>query len=187
MSSTLPLSHTSLTSHRTLMTNLDDSSFVHFDHSYAKSVASSTRTESTADTDFSRLSTLSSISTRGNSPDPHPAAFNTSGSHAQPLKQLVHALVHSDLSDCWSEMAGVLLWIGLTASTASSKNKDRNLRRYFSALTVRASMLLCFEHPGALHATLLRMEAINKALRKESEDTWALGENKDIKRKRMKT
>jgi len=84
-------------------------------------------------------------------------------------------------------MAGVLLWIGLTASTASSKNKDRNLRRYFSALTVRASMLLCFEHPGALHATLLRMEAINKALRKESEDTWALGENKDIKRKRMKT
>jgi len=84
-------------------------------------------------------------------------------------------------------MAGVLLWIGLTASTASSKSKDRNLRRYFSALTVRVSLLLCFEHPGALHATLLRMEAINKALRKESEETWVLGENKDFPRKRMKT
>jgi len=187
MSSTLPLSHDSLTSHRTSTMNLDDSSFVPFAHSYAESVASSTHTETTADTDSSRLSTLSSISTRGSSPSLHSVAFDRSESHAEHLQRLRDTLENSDLSNCWDDMAGILLWIGLTASTASSKSNDKVLRKYFSAFTVRVSMFLCFEHPVALHATLLRMEAINKALRKKSEDAWGLGESKDVPRKKMKT
>ena len=176
-SSTLPLSHGSLTSHRTSMMNLDDGSSVPSENSYAESVASSTHTEITADTDFSR----------GNSPPLDSAAFDRSESHAEHLQRLHNALERSDQSNCWDDMAGILLWIGLTASTASRKSNGKVLRKYFSALTVRVSMFLCFEHPQALHATLLRMEAINKALRKESEDAWGLGESKDVPRKKMKT
>lgn len=165
---------------------MDDSTFASPEILYAESVGSSTHTQITAETDYSGLSTLSSISTRGDSPDPHPAAFDTFESHAEPLQRLSDALENSDLSNCWDDMAGVLLWIGLTATTASSSSHDKLLRKRFSALTIRVSMFLCFEHPAALHATLIRMEAINKKLRRESEDAWGLGGERDLLRKRMK-
>jgi hypothetical protein len=53
-------------------------------------------------------------------------------------------------------MAGVLLWIGLLVG-AASRRSDKVLKKWFSALAVRCSILLCFEHPEAMHATVLRM------------------------------
>ncbi|KAF2266825.1 hypothetical protein CC78DRAFT_531269 [Lojkania enalia] len=72
------------------------------------------------------------------------------------LADLKTAIENSDLSDAWKNMAGVLLWIGLVIGAASRKS-DGALRKWFSALSVRCSILLCFEHPEAIHATLLRM------------------------------
>jgi hypothetical protein len=87
----------------------------------------------------------------------------------KPLADLRDALEKSNLSECWSDMAGVLLWIGLVMGAASSpKHHDNVLRRYFSATTMRACIMLCFEHPEAVHATMLRMTEVVDALSKES-------------------
>jgi len=53
-------------------------------------------------------------------------------------------------------MAGVLLWIGLAAGAASRKS-EKVARKWFSALAMRCSIILCFEHQEPTHATLLRM------------------------------
>lgn len=62
-------------------------------------------------------------------------------------------------------MAGVLLWIGLTVGAASHKNGNRVLEKWYSALSMRASVLLCFEHPEPIHATMLIMGRLVEALR----------------------
>jgi len=85
------------------------------------------------------------------------------------LPKLRKALENSDLSDSWGDMAGVLLWIGLTMGAASRKSKDKALRSYFSALAISASSVSCFAYPRALRVALARMEAINEALRTASE------------------
>ena len=54
-------------------------------------------------------------------------------------------------------MAGVLLWVALTAGAASHKSGDKVLKKWFKALVVRVAIVLCFEHPEAIHASLLRM------------------------------
>ncbi|KAL1607672.1 hypothetical protein SLS60_002607 [Paraconiothyrium brasiliense] len=73
------------------------------------------------------------------------------------LKHLKTTLEHSNLSDCWADMAGVLLWVALTAGAASRKNESKVLKRWFKALAMRVSIVLCFEHPEAIHASMLRM------------------------------
>ncbi|KAJ4353419.1 uncharacterized protein N0V89_005148 [Didymosphaeria variabile] len=73
------------------------------------------------------------------------------------LKHLKTALEHSNLSDCWADMAGVLLWVALTAGAASRRNESKVLKKWFRALAVRVSIVLCFEHPEAMHASMLRM------------------------------
>ncbi|EUC37621.1 hypothetical protein COCCADRAFT_22804 [Bipolaris zeicola 26-R-13] len=85
------------------------------------------------------------------------------------LSEVREALEKSNLSDCWGDMAGVLLWIGLVMGAASYHEKDKVLRRYFSALTIRACIMLCFEHPEAMHATMLKMTAVVDALRNKDE------------------
>ncbi|KAE8842432.1 hypothetical protein HRS9139_01729 [Pyrenophora teres f. teres] len=80
------------------------------------------------------------------------------------LNDLKEALERSNLSECWSDMAGVLLWIGLVMGAASNKHDDKILRRYFSTMTMRACVMLCFEHPEAMHATMLRMSEVVEAL-----------------------
>lgn len=75
------------------------------------------------------------------------------------LKNLQTALENSDLSECWSDMAGVLLWIGLVTGAASRKS-DKVLKKWFSALAVRCSIMLCFEHPEPVQATLFRMSEV---------------------------
>ncbi|KAH7559550.1 hypothetical protein BM1_04487 [Bipolaris maydis] len=85
------------------------------------------------------------------------------------LSEVKDALEKSNLSDCWGDMAGVLLWIGLVMGAASYHEKDKVLRRYFSALTIRACIMLCFEHPEAMHATMLKMTDVVEALRNKDE------------------
>jgi hypothetical protein len=80
------------------------------------------------------------------------------------LTSLKLVIQNSDLSNCWSEMAGVLMWIGLTIGAASRTSEDKALKKWFSALPIRASVLLCFEHPQAVNSTLLKMSEIIQAL-----------------------
>lgn len=80
------------------------------------------------------------------------------------LLNLKAALDASNMSECWRDMAGVLLWIGLTVGAASHKNGNRVLEKWYSALSMRASILLCFEHPEAVHSTMLKMGQIVEAL-----------------------
>lgn len=82
------------------------------------------------------------------------------------LTSLKAALENSNLSECWSDMAGVLLWIALTVGAASRK-EDKALKKWFSALAVRVSITLCFEHPDAIHATMLRMGEVVEGLGRE--------------------
>lgn len=79
------------------------------------------------------------------------------------LTNLRTAIDNSDMSDCWSDMAGVLFWIGLVAGAASRKS-EKVLKKWFSALAVRCSIMLCFEHPKPVHATLLQMGEIVESL-----------------------
>lgn len=90
------------------------------------------------------------------------APAEPSGSTAL-LAHLKQALLSSDLSDCWAEMAGVLLWLALTAATAS-RTADKVLRKWFRALAARASIVLCFEHPEAVHRGLLRLGELVEAV-----------------------
>jgi len=80
------------------------------------------------------------------------------------LQKLRTAIEHSNMSECWSDMAGVLLWVCITVGAASKNSESKVLKRYFSALTMRAGIMLCFEHPEAINATMLRMCEIVEAL-----------------------
>ena len=102
------------------------------------------------------------------------------------LQQLRDALEKSDLSECWSDMAGVLLWIGLVMGAASNENEDKVLARYFSATTMRACIMLCFEHPEAVHSTMLKMTDIVGALNKRPVDAQLARKDSGISRKRAK-
>ena len=102
------------------------------------------------------------------------------------LQQLRDALEDSDLSDCWSDMAGVLLWIGLVMGAASNNSKDKKLRRYFSATTMRACIMLCFEHPEAIHSTMLRMTDLVAALGRKSNEGQMIRNDSFVSRKRSK-
>jgi len=102
------------------------------------------------------------------------------------LQQLRDALENSDLSDCWSDMAGVLLWIGLVMGAASNNSKDKIVRRYFSATTMRACIMLCFEHPEAIHSTMLRMTDLIAALGRKSNEGQMIRNDSFVSRKRSK-
>jgi hypothetical protein len=75
------------------------------------------------------------------------------------LTRLKSVIQFSNLSECWSDMAGVLFWISLTVG-AASRNEDKLLRRWFNALAMRVSIVLCFEHAEALHSILGKMGEI---------------------------
>ncbi|KAI4643210.1 uncharacterized protein J4E79_011372 [Alternaria viburni] len=102
------------------------------------------------------------------------------------LQQLRDALENSNLSDCWSDMAGVLLWIGLVMGAASNNSKDKIVRRYFSATTMRACIMLCFEHPEAIHSTMLRMTDLIAALGRKSNEGQMIRNDSFVSRKRSK-
>jgi hypothetical protein len=80
------------------------------------------------------------------------------------LKDLRTTIECSNISACWSDMAGVLLWIGMVVGAASLKSESKIHRKYFSALTMRAGVILCFEHPEAINSTMIRMSEVVAAL-----------------------
>jgi hypothetical protein len=61
-------------------------------------------------------------------------------------------------------MAGVLLWIGLVVGAASKESESKIHKKYFSALTMRAGVMLCFEHPEAINSTMVRMTEVVETL-----------------------
>ncbi|KAL5120234.1 hypothetical protein ACEQ8H_001792 [Pleosporales sp. CAS-2024a] len=80
------------------------------------------------------------------------------------LKHLRAAIECSNISACWGNMAGVLLWLGLVVGAASNKSDSKLHGKYFSALTMRAGVMLCFEHPEAINNTMVRMSDVIQAL-----------------------
>lgn len=80
------------------------------------------------------------------------------------LTDLKQAIFDSNLSDCWHDMGGVLMWIGLIVGAATRKHDDEVLKKWYSALAMRASVVLCFEHPQAVHSTVLKMGEVIEAL-----------------------
>ncbi|KAH3918475.1 hypothetical protein HBH56_037160 [Parastagonospora nodorum] len=91
---------------------------------------------------------------------PAPAPSNTTTL----LKDLRATIENSNISACWGDMAGVLLWIGLVVGAASKKSESKIHRKYFSALTMRAGVMLCFEHPESIHSTMVKMCEVVEAL-----------------------
>ncbi|KAF1965523.1 hypothetical protein BU23DRAFT_560987 [Bimuria novae-zelandiae CBS 107.79] len=81
------------------------------------------------------------------------------------LTHLKLALQNSNLSACWADMAGVLLWVALTVGAASRKSGEKVLNKWFKALAMRVTVVLCFEHPEAIHASLLRMGDLVEGVR----------------------
>jgi hypothetical protein len=94
-------------------------------------------------------------------PAPPPAAPNKVTTL---LKDLQTTIESSNISACWSDMAGVLLWIGLVVGAASKESESKIHKKYFSALTMRAGVMLCFEHPEAINSTMVRMTEVVEAL-----------------------
>lgn len=92
-----------------------------------------------------------------------PASITSPTSSTPPttafLQYLQHTLESANLSQCWSEVGGVLLWVALTVGAASRKS-DTILKKWYRALAVRVSIVLCFEHPEAMLATLMRMSEV---------------------------
>lgn len=80
------------------------------------------------------------------------------------LQDLKFAMGRSDMSECWSDMAGVLLWVALTVGAASSKSDSIVLKKWFAALAMRISMRLCFEHADAIQSTYQQMALIVEGL-----------------------
>jgi hypothetical protein len=72
------------------------------------------------------------------------------------LSNLKTVLDNTNLADVWEDMAAVLLWIALVIGAASHRS-DKVLRNWFCALAVRTSILLGFDQPEAVRATMLRM------------------------------
>lgn len=81
------------------------------------------------------------------------------------LTNLKQVICDSNMSDCWQNMGGVFMWIGLTVGAASRNHRNNVLKNWCSALAMRASVILCFEHPEAIHATMLKMGEVIEALR----------------------
>jgi hypothetical protein len=84
------------------------------------------------------------------------------------LRDLRTTIESSNISACWSDMAGVLLWIGLVVGAASKESESKIHKKYFSALTMRAGVMLCFEHPEAINSTMVRMSEVVEALGAET-------------------
>jgi predicted RNA-binding Zn-ribbon protein involved in translation (DUF1610 family) len=104
-----------------------------------------------------------------------------------PLISVVHnlqsALAKSDISDCWGDMAGVLLWCALvggkcmydnllrckactlphqTQFEKSDLEKHEYCRKWLTLLAVRIGVVLGFQYPEAICTTLRRFTHVQK-------------------------
>jgi hypothetical protein len=99
------------------------------------------------------------------------------------LTDLRTTIEHSNISACWGDMAGVLLWIGLVVGAASKNSESKIHKKYFSALTMRAGVMLCFEHPEAINSTMVKMSEIVEALSANKQRTPSKDEGAGKRRK----
>jgi hypothetical protein len=95
------------------------------------------------------------------------------------------ALIRTDLSDAWGNMAGVLLWITLIAGAGANPDsllnprlvdalapdegrttEEEEARKWLAAVAVRCSIVLGFEYSGAMLETLRRLVCIEQLLAK---------------------
>lgn len=98
------------------------------------------------------------------------------------------ALIRTDLSDCWSHMAGVLFWMALVAGACANpdspskkprrelSDEDEEGRKWLAAIAVRCSIVLSFEYGGAILETLKRVVGIEQALAGADAERGALEE-----------
>lgn len=87
--------------------------------------------------------------------------------------QIRNALMRTDTSECWDQLAGVLFWICLVAGAAANPgplaNEDRegideDARKWVTAVGVRCCIVLSFEYGHAVLETLKRFVAIERTL-----------------------
>ncbi|CAI6245738.1 unnamed protein product [Periconia digitata] len=97
------------------------------------------------------------------------------------LSYLRSVLEASNLSQCWSGLGGVLLWIALTVG-AASRQSDVVLKKWYRGLAVRISIVLCFEHPEAMLATLIRIGELVERVgdNPDNGDRSATGEKSEV-------
>ena len=94
------------------------------------------------------------------------------------------ALLRTNMTDCWGHLAGVLFWIALVAGASANPQSsavvggyvvrresgdEEEARKWLAAVAVRCSIVLSFEHGGAMLETLKRMVAIQDVLAKGEE------------------
>lgn len=85
----------------------------------------------------------------------YPSPSSTISSTPPSLLYLKFALHRSNLSDCWTEMAGVLFWVTLVGGAAAKGRPE--VRQWLVALAVRCSVVLAFEHRPAVIGALQRL------------------------------
>lgn len=76
------------------------------------------------------------------------------GIRNMPVQSLVFALQHTDLSSCWDNMCGVLLWIALVGSAASADSQDKS---WLLSIAMRCCIVLLVERGDAVAETMRTM------------------------------
>lgn len=115
------------------------------------------------------------------------SAFSTQREEARPdyagsptvLVDIVRHLMHTDLDRMWGGLSGILFWIVMVTGAAAKRTQVKDLteaadlvnerqeeeaRRWLAAVAVRVSIILGFEHGGALLGTLQTMLHIQDKL-----------------------
>ncbi|KAJ4380895.1 hypothetical protein N0V86_004258 [Didymella sp. IMI 355093] len=174
------------TSHPSVSSSISYPSFSSVE-TLRSSVSSIPESYPSADLSSSNLRLLSTRSTPDTTnpfaswiPSPTPTASTDLLTH---LKAVLNA---SNLSEAWKDMAGVLLWIGLTFGAASHQVGHRALEKWYSALSMRASTLLSFQYPEPVHCTVLKMTRIVGALGEPDEVLLGPAQAPDSRAERKK-
>jgi hypothetical protein len=76
------------------------------------------------------------------------------GSMEAPVSKLVYALHQTDLSKCWDNMAGVLLWMSMIGGAAAKLQQEKSS---LLAVAMRCIIVLLPEHRFALLDSLRKL------------------------------
>ena len=128
-----------------------------------------------------------------------PLRLQTQASTERQIASTLHvhirdALMKTDITDCWGNMAGVLFWIALVAGAAANpgatpraghcvENVDQlgtggdaeEARTWLAAILVRCSIVLGFEYGPSMMETVKTMVAVQRELERgsaTSEASW---------------
>lgn len=71
-----------------------------------------------------------------------------------PITKLVHAIKQTDISTCWDNMAGVLLWMTMIGGAAAKEQEEKS---YLLAVSVRCIIVLMGEHKYALVDSMMKL------------------------------